>query len=261
MSAALDLVLFENDAAAAAAALAAGIDGLMIDLEFAGKHRRQEGADTEISEHQPGDLDLAARLGARLRFCRVEGPGRWRPAQVEEVLARGATHVFLPMVEKPAEVELLLDQVAGRAAVGILVETEAAVAAAAALARLPIFGVFVGLNDLAIARRSKNLFAALADGTVERVRGAFAGKDFGFAGVTAMSRGEPLPARLLLAEMARLGATFAFLRRSFRRDMVGRDPHAEVAAIRRTWTELNARSAAAVAADHGELMARLRELC
>ncbi len=193
-------------------------------------------------------------------LCRLEGPGRWQPAEVEEVLARGATHLLLPMVRRPDEVEALLEQVAGRAAVGILVETVAAVEMAAALARLPIFGAFVGLNDLAIERRTRSLFAGLADGTVERVREAFAGKNFGFGGVTAIDRGEPLPARLLVAEMARLGATFSFLRRSFRRDLVGRDAGVEVGRVRSAWEELRARGAAEVEKDRRALQARLAEL-
>ncbi len=124
----LDLVLFENERAAAARALEAGIDGLIVDLENTGKHRRQEGADTEINAHRPEDLELGRELGARLRYCRLEGPGLWTAAEVEEVLARGATHVLLPMVRRPDEAAALLEQVAGRAAVGILVETVAAVA-------------------------------------------------------------------------------------------------------------------------------------
>lgn len=260
MSRSLELILFETERSAAARALEAGVDGLIVDLERSGKHRRQEGADTEINEHRPEDLELSRELGARLRYCRLEGPGCWRPEQVEEVIGRGATHLLLPMVERPEQVATLLERVAGRAAVGILVETVAAVGEAAALAALPIFGAFVGLNDLAIERRSRSLFAALADGTVERVREAFAGKEFGFAGVTVVDRGEPLPARLLLAEMARLGATFAFLRRSFRRDLLGRDAHFEIRRVRETWAELLARPAAAIESDRRALAARLAEL-
>lgn len=260
MSRPLDLVLFENDPVAAAAALAAGIDGLIVDLEFTGKERRQEGADTEINRHRPADLELGRRLGARLRFCRLEGPGFWRDAEIEEVLELGATHLLLPMVEEPQQVETLLDRVAGRAAVGILVETAAAVDCAPELAGLPLFGAFVGLNDLAIDRGSRHLFVALADGTVERVREAFAGKEFGFAGVTLVDRGSPVPARLLLAEMARLEATFAFLRRSFRRDIVGRDIAEEIAKVRRIWETLRQRGADEIRRDQLALGARLVEL-
>lgn len=260
MSRPLDLVLFENDPATAAAALAAGIDGLIVDLEFTGKARRQEGADTEINRHRPADLELGRRLGARLRFCRLEGPGFWHEDEIEEVLELGATHLLLPMVEEPRQVETLLRRVAGRAEVGILVETAAAVDCASELAGLPLFGAFVGLNDLAIDRGSRHLFVALADGTVERVREAFAGKEFGFAGVTLIDRGSPVPAPLLLAEMARLEATFAFLRRSFRRDIVGRELALEVAKVRRAWEALRQRGEEEIRRDQMVLSARLAEL-
>jgi len=261
MSRPLDLVLFAAGREAAAAAIAAGIDGLIVDLEHTGKQRRQEGAGTEINGHHPADLDHGRELGARLRYCRLEGPDFWRDGEVEEVLERGATHLLLPMVENAAQVEKLLARVAGRAAVGILVETVAAVAAVRQLAALPIYGAFVGLNDLAIERRSKSLFAALADGTVERVSEAFAGRELGFAGVTAIDCGEPLPARLLIAEMARLEATFAFLRRSFRRDLVGRDMAHEVSRLREAWSALRRRGPEEVERDRRELAARLAELC
>jgi hypothetical protein len=256
----LDLVLFETAHEEAAAALAAGVDGLIVDLEQSGKHRRQEGADTEINGHQPRDLDLARELGARLRFCRVEGPGQWEASQVDEVIARGATHILLPMVRTVDEVQVLLDQVAGRVAVGILVETEEAVRQVEVLARLPLFGVFVGLNDLAIERRSKDLFTPLVDGTVERVREAFENRQLGFAGVTVLDGGAPVPARLLLAEMARLGASFAFLRRSFRRDIAGRDLAVELDRIRHSFADLRRRSPDEIAADRHELLVQLKEL-
>lgn len=261
MSRQLDLVLFAGGRDTSAAALAAGIDGLIVDLEHTGKHRRQEGADTEINGHRPADLDHGRALGARLRYCRLEGPEHWRDREVEEVLERGATHLLLPMVTHPRQAEKLLGRVAGRAAVGILVETMAAVQRARELAALPLYGAFAGLNDLAIERRSRSLFAALADGTVERVREAFAGRDFGFAGVTAIDCGAPLPARLLIAEMARLGATFAFLRRSFRRDLVGRDMAVEVARLREAWQSFATRGPLEVERDRRELAARLAELC
>jgi hypothetical protein len=256
----LDLLLFEPEPEAAAAALAAGIDGLIVDLELDGKRRRQEGADTEINDQQPSDLELGRGLGARLRYCRIEGPGLWTREQVEAVLGHAPTHVLLPMVETPEEVERLLAMVDGRAAVGILVETVAAVARAAELAALPIFGAFLGLNDLAIQRHSRHLFVALADGTVERVRAAFAGREFGFAGVTVLDGGHPVPVRLLLAELARLDATFSFLRRSFRRDRLGCDLAFEVGRLREVWRELRARDADAVERDHQALLAKIAEM-
>ncbi len=122
------------------------------------------------------------------------------------------------MVRSAAEVEQALEWVGGRCGLGILVETEDAVRGAAALGALPLSRVYVGLNDLMIDRGGSALFEPLVDGTVERVREHFR-VPFGVAGLTLPDLGDPVPCRLLMAEMARLRCDFSFLRRSFHRDV------------------------------------------
>lgn len=157
------------------------------------------------------------------------------------------------MVRTTTEVERVLDWVAGRAGVGILVETCAAVAIAEQLARLPLSRVYVGLNDLAIDRGQKNIFAALADGTVEHLRKVFQ-VPFGFGGLTLPHRGYPVPCRLLIAEMARLGTNFSFLRRSFKRDVGEGDLAAAVAHIRSALEQARRRWPEEIAEDHRALL-------
>ncbi len=53
---------------------------------------------------------------------------------------------------------------------------------------------------------------------MERVRAA-SRAPFGFGGLTVPERGAPVPCRLLMGEMIRLGCAFSFLRRSFHRDV------------------------------------------
>jgi hypothetical protein len=122
------------------------------------------------------------------------------------------------MVRGAAEVEEALDAVAGRVGVGILVETLDATAALRELAALPLTRVYIGLNDLAIERGSASLFEALVDGTADRIRSAF-DVPVGVAGLTDPELGSPIPCRLLIAELTRLGCSFTFLRRSFHRDV------------------------------------------
>jgi hypothetical protein len=93
---------------------------------------------------------------------------------------------------------------------GFLVETRDAVANAGALGRLPLSRVFLGLNDLAIERRSPSIFSALADGSVDEVRAAF-DAPFGEAGMTIPEGGDPLPSRLIAGELARFRCGFTFL--------------------------------------------------
>jgi hypothetical protein len=115
----------------------------------------------------------------------------------------------------------------------------------------------VGLNDLAIDRACPNIFQAVIDGTVENIRQAFT-VPFGFAGLTLPDRGFPIPCRLLIGEMARLKCQFSFLRRSFHRDIQGRDLVIEVPRLLDSLHQARLRSPAAVAQDHRHLEIAVR---
>jgi hypothetical protein len=95
------------------------------------------------------------------------------------------------------------------------------------LGKLPLSRVYVGLNDLAIDRKKRFIFSALADGTVDYIR-QYIKVPFGFAGLTLPDCGYPIPANLLYSEMARLLCSFAFLRRSFLRDIRGKNLAIEI---------------------------------
>lgn len=226
----MDLYLFTTDEALAARALAGGIAGFVVDWETAGKGRRQQGACLEENRDRPEDVTrLKTRVGGRV-LCRINGSGPDLAREVETAVQAGADVVFLPMVRRVEEVEAFLDCLAGRAGGAILVETVDAVARAADLARLPLTMVYMGLNDLALDR-GRDLFDAVADGTVERVRRAFSEVPFGFAGLTVLDRGAPVPTAHLASYMGRLGCDFTFLRRSWRADIAGRDVGREVRAL------------------------------
>jgi hypothetical protein len=256
----IELFLFENDAAAAPAAIAAGIRHFLVDWETLDKADRQRGFDTEI---RPGTLEdlrgLAAVPGAEV-WCRLNHHGPHTAAEVERAVAAGARGLFLPMVTARAEVEDLLRRIDGRCQAGILVETLEACAAARSLAELPLQRVYFGLNDFAISRGGGSIFRAVRDGTVARVREWFREAAFGFGGMTAVGGGSPVPAELLLQEMARLDCRYTFLRRSFRRDVTTRDPAEVVGGIQRAWERLRSRDPAVVRADRHALEARLDAL-
>jgi hypothetical protein len=214
-----ELLLFSVEPPFVREAVAAGVAGIVVDWERQGKRQRQAGADTQISNDTPEDLDRVRSASSGPVIVRLNALGPETESEVERAIASGTDELLLPMVHGPAEVERLLEIVADRCGVGILVETVEASARAAELARLPLRRVYVGLNDLAIARRDPNIFYAVTEGSVERLRSAFAGISFGFGGLTLPDRGWPVPCRLLMAEMARLSCDFAFLRRSYRRDV------------------------------------------
>ena len=254
----IELCLFTTDIAQARTALAAGIGSLVIDWENRGKERRQRGFDTEINRDTPEDLARLSRLKTARRICRINAWGPTSAAEIDLAVRRGATHILLPMVRSCGEVELFLNHVDGRCGVGILVETREACSTLAELARFPLDLVYVGLNDLAISRGTRTIFDALVDGTIDRIREAFTDSRLGFAGLTDVRLGDPIPCRLLLAKMVRLGAAFTFLRRSFKRDLDPPDWADAVARIRLEERRLAARDAAEVDRDEAELVAAVR---
>lgn len=244
------LLLFSVDELVIRSAVRAGVAGIVVDWERAGKNARQAAADTEINTHTVVDLRRVRRATDGLVICRINGPDRGSVEEVDAAIDAGADEILVPMVRRRADVEVVLDRVRGRCRVGMLIETVDAVERAPELCELPVSRVYVGLNNLAIDRGGGggNIFEAVADGTVDRVRKACP-LPFGFGGLTLPDAGSPIPCRLLIAEMARLGANFSFLRRSFHRDMRGRDMGVEVPRLCAALESAHRRSAAEVRRD------------
>lgn len=252
-----ELLLFTTHVPTITAAVAAGVQGIIVDWEHLGKQARQAGADTQVNHDTLADLRRVRRAtGARV-ITRVNRFGATTMEEIEAAIDGGADELLLPMVESVAEVEQALDLVRGRIGVGILIETVAATHLAEELCRLPLARTYVGLNDLAIDRRSPSIFTAVADRTVERLRETCPGR-FGFGGLTLPELGQPIPCRLLIGEMARLHCHFSFLRRSFHRDLQGRSAALEVPRILHAIAAARRRSAAAVAREQLELDRAIR---
>jgi len=97
----------------------------------------------------------------------------------------------------------------------------------------------------------------LVDGTVDHVGHsvAAAGIPFGVAGLTLPEAGRPVPCALLIAALARLDASFTFLRRSFHADMDGRHATVEVPRILSALATARRRSVVEVDTDHRRLQA------
>jgi hypothetical protein len=256
---AFSLFLFSVEPALIREAVAGGVAGVVVDWERVGKERRQAGADTQINQHTLHDLRVVrASTDARV-LCRINGVHAETAAEIELALEAGADELLIPMVRQAREVEEVLAYVNGRADVSILVETEAAVRNVAALTRLPLIRLYAGLNDLSIDRGSDHIFCALVDGTLETLA-ASVDRPFGFGGLTLPESGSPVPCRLLMGEMARLGCSFSFLRRSFHRAVRGRNVREEVERILAAVTECRSRTPAEVARERDELRAVVRML-
>ena len=228
---------------------------MVVDWERRGKRRRQAGCDTQINADTPDDLAAVRSATDGRVLCRVNGWGPWTAGEIDLAVALGADEVLLPMVRRPEEVDAALETVAGRCGLGILVETSDGVRRADELVQRPLSRVYVGLNDLMIDRGCGPLFAALIDGTVDRLAGLAAGSGtaFGVAGLTVPEGGRPVPCRLVAGELARLSASFTFLRRSFHADTEGRDLDVEVPRILAMVDEARRRDTVVVAADRAAL--------
>jgi hypothetical protein len=254
MRAPFGLFLFSTDESYVRRAVQAGVDGLVVDWEWDGKEKRQLGADTQINHASVEDLRRVRSYEPGHVICRVNN-GPTTLAEVEQAIDAGADEILLPMVRDPQFVTQVIDAIAGRAAVGVLIETVQAVARAAEFAYLPIARVYVGLNDLSIERGAPSIFSAIADGTVERLRQHFT-VPFGFGGLTLPTGGQPIPCRLLMAEMLRLECDFTLLRRSFQRDVS--DPRLGVPLIREALDTMRGRTADEIERDHAELLSFIR---
>lgn len=256
----LDLLLFTTDPDFARRALTAGITGFIVDWENTGKSWRQDGRDTEINRDTAENVDVLAGItGARV-VCRINRFGDWTPREVDTAIAHGATHLLLPMVQTVQEVERFLVCTRDRAKAGILVETLAGCGCARELAAMPLDLVYVGLNDLAIQRGSSNIFKPFLDGTVDVLRECFRSVPFGIAGLTVIDRGYPVPCLYLMQELARLDVDFVFLRRSFKKDIPGRDMNHEISRIKAKWRELRAREGRMVLKDHELFVSRVESM-
>ena len=214
------------------------LSGVVIDLERWGKPSRQQaarallGVETTMSQDTLESLQRARRIvpPSVSLICRTNDISLIGDREVDEIVDAGADELLLPMIRSAREVERIMTLVAGRAGVGIMVETPEALERMADLGCLPVSRMYIGLMDLALERRSLSPFVALIDGTVDRIRSAVTAP-LGVAGLTVPVGGSPVPSRLIAAELARLGLDFTVLRRSFLSDVEGLDAPAIRGAI------------------------------
>ena len=221
MSAHLRLIMVVQTPAIARMVAAGGVDTLFVDLEHIGKEARQGHMPSWKSRQTMADVSLIrdAVPGARL-LVRVNPPGEHTRAEVDEVIARGADAVMLPMFRRRDELLRFVDIVAGRAECLPLFETADAVALIPQIAGEGwLTAAHIGLNDLHLDLGRRFLFEPLADGVLEQpcavLRGA--GVPFGVGGIARAGEGI-VPPELLLGEHVRLGSDCAILSQTFHRN-------------------------------------------
>ena len=240
------LTLITNDAEFAASAERAGVDRIGVDLEYLGKAERQPCEGARLSRHTWDDLSRISKCLAHADlFVRINPIHPGTEAEVETALELGAKVLMLPNFTSATEVTTFVRAVRGRARVSILAEMAPAVVRIREI--LDVGGideVMIGLNDLhlqfGVANHFEVLASALTDMLAAEVRRK--GLPLSIGGVGRVDdAGLPVPADLVYAQYPRLGASGAWLSRSFANTV--RSPgdfQAAILALRRRLNEWGA---------------------
>lgn len=220
MNRTLHLLMIVEDPLIAAFVADHGVDRLFVDLEVMGKAERQGHLDTVRSVQGPQTITRIREAAPNAHLLvRVNPMHEGTRREIDDVIARGADSVMLPMFHDMPTFARFLDLLGGRAEALPLVETVGALKALPDMAAtLPLTGVHIGLNDLHLERGDRMMFAPIADGALEDAALALrtAQIPFGIGGVARAGEGH-VPPELLLGEHVRLGSTAAILSRSFHR--------------------------------------------
>jgi hypothetical protein len=156
-------------------------------------------------------------------MVRINPVGDGTRAEIDEILARGADRIMLPMFTHPDDVSRCLDLIAGRVPLTLLLETAAALVRLPQLLDIKAFDdLHIGLNDLHIDMGLDFMFELFGSGLIDYVASALRAADiqFGIGGVSCIGTGI-LPAELVLAAHMHLGSQRVILSRSFAQSLEG----------------------------------------
>ncbi len=223
----IKLMYITNKPAIAKIAEENSVDRIWVDLETRGKQQRQSHVNSVKSDHTMEDVSaVRAAVNRAQLMVRVNPLFEGSKPEVDEVIARGADIVMLPMFRTTDEAKRFIDLVGGRAKTLLLAETRDAEQGIEDIAALDgVDEIHIGLNDLHLEHGMTFMFELLADGTVEKMGRAIQkrGIPFGFGGIARLDEGL-LPARHVIAEHYRLGSEMAILSRSFYDSWVEAEP-------------------------------------
>ncbi len=216
------LTLLTADVETAAAADAAGVQRIGVDLEFRGKAERQTSFDNRISQHTVQDL---RRIKDAVRtadlFVRINPLHAGTAEEIDLVLEAGARWVMLPYFRQVSEVEQFIDLLGGRASAAILIETSTALLRIRRILALNgIDEVTLGFNDLRHDFQVRSHFEVLGSPLIDSAASEVARRNLplSMGGVGRPDDGHaPMPVELVYAQYPRLRATGAWIARSFLR--------------------------------------------
>lgn len=242
------LTLITADPILAAKADQAGVDRIGLDLECLGKVERQRGEDTRLSDHKIESLPAIARVLVRADlFVRLNPINANTQDEIDAVLGFGARVLMLPFFRTAGEVSTFVRLVAKRAYVIILVETASAAVRLRDILTVPgVDEVMFGLNDLRLELGVQNHFEVLASPILDALASEVGRANLALS-LGGVARPDdvslPVSADLVLAQFPRLGATGAWISRSFFRGAPSEwDLGEGIATVRRHLTEWSSAS-------------------
>ncbi|MDG1462971.1 MAG: aldolase/citrate lyase family protein [Gammaproteobacteria bacterium] len=216
----MTFLMIVNDADIARFAYENGVSRLFVDLEYMGKDFRQKGLDTWKSRQTVQDITrIREAVPEAHLLVRINPLHENTAEELNDVLARGANSVMLPMFHSMDELARFFDLLADRAEAVPLIETVASLDAVPQMCeRLPLKRLHIGLNDLHLDMKLDFMFQPLAEGTLEEAAEALRayGISFGIGGIARAGEGIVSP-EYLFGEHVRLGSDAAILSRTFHR--------------------------------------------
>ena len=251
LNSSFQLLLSSTDLSLIQNSVRAGVDGVIVEWENIKGDRSPN-----LTSEMVFNLEQVRSVTDAWVICRLNPYYERSKEELELAIATRADEIWLPKVQSVEEVTQILDWVKERIKVGIVVETVEAMKLSPKLAQLPLYRVHIGLNDLGESLHNPHPFCALSDGTVEKIL-----KNFtifsGFGGLTLPEKGHPIPCRLLMGELVRLGCHFSLLRRSFIADIQGKTLSVEIPKIKHYLSQISERSLEEREIDHLEFVRQI----
>jgi HpcH/HpaI aldolase/citrate lyase family len=216
----MEFIYITNNPIRAVIAQDSGVDRIMVDLEYLGKHERQSGRNTRISRHSLVDIPkIRSLLQASKLMVRVNPMHDGLAPEVEAVLGSGADILMLPMARRVDEVERFVEMVRGRSAVSLLLETASALGRVRQMCMVGgLNELHIGLNDLHAELGLEFMFEVITGGLIEFLSCEASAQQltFGFGGIAKLdSSVASVKAELLIAAHVLLNSRVVILSRDF----------------------------------------------